>query len=212
MGRRPTYEVNEVLRGATAIFRAQGFHRVSVEDLVDATGLNRFALYEKFGGKEGLFYATLDFYLQVIIQEELLGPLRRTDASVDSILAMLRVMREINSDASCRSGCLIVNANIELGGADERVARAVDAVFRSFGAAIAHALMGANARAELIPGRSLAARAEHIVIQIQAFFALAYISREAADRLLTGLIAEVAGFRNAPAAPTRPTKPSPARA
>jgi TetR/AcrR family transcriptional repressor of nem operon len=198
MGRRPSYEVSDVLRNATALFRKQGFHRVSVDDLVDATGLNRFALYEKFGGKEGLFYATLDFYYGVMIHEELLGPLREDDACIDSILTMLGVVDALNSDLSCRSGCLIVNANIELGGTDERVAGAVGTVLEAFAVAIAHALKCAEARGHLVPGRSIKARTEHMVIQIQAFFALAYISRDASGRLLAGLVEEVASWCSVP--------------
>ena len=121
MGRRQTYERPDVLRAATALFQAQGFHGVSVEDIISDTGLNRFAIYEKFGGKEGLFYDTLDFYLDVIIRQQLLGPLRQDNGSLDVVLDRLRIMQHINQDGSRRSGCLIVNANIELGGTDPRV-------------------------------------------------------------------------------------------
>jgi TetR/AcrR family transcriptional repressor of nem operon len=194
MGRRASYEVNDVLRRATTLFRQQGFRRASVEDLVDATGLNRFALYEKFGGKEGLFYATLDYYYGVIIHDELLGPLRRDDACIDSILNMLAVIGDLNDDISCRSGCLIVNANIELGGLDERVSVAVESVLRAFAVAIAHALRRAEDRGHLRAGLLVKDCTEHMVIQIQAFFALAYISREASRRLLDHLSAEVASW------------------
>ena len=43
--------------------------------------------------------------------------------------------------------------------------------------------------------------AERAALQIQAFFSLAYISREAADRLLAQLIDEVAGWRVASPVP-----------
>lgn len=197
MGRRPTYNRVEVLRRATALFQARGFHRVSVKDLIRATGINRFAIYEKFGGKEELFYETLDYYHQVTIKEQLLGAMQRDDASLDTLLRMLSVLRDIGKDETRRSGCLIVNANIELGGMDERVAKTADSVIDSFREAAAHTLACANRarglRAEKLP-RSCA---DHIAIQIQAFFALAYISRDVADRLIIALIAEVESWRAA---------------
>lgn len=197
MGRRPTYDRVEVLQTATALFQARGFHRVSVEDLVDATGVNRFAIYEKFGGKEGLFYETLDYYHQVIIKEQLLGPMQCDDASLGTLLRMLCVVRDINKDETRRSGCLIVNANIELGGSDERVAMTADSVIDSFRKAAAHALACADRsggmRAEKPPRQC----ADYIAIQIQAFFALAYISKDAADRLISALIDEVESWRAA---------------
>ena len=66
MGRHATYDREELLQITTALFQRHGFHRVSVADLVEATGVNRFAIYEKFGGKEGLFYETLEYYHDVI--------------------------------------------------------------------------------------------------------------------------------------------------
>jgi AcrR family transcriptional regulator len=192
VGRQPTYERTAVLQAATAFFQAHGFHRASVEELVEATGLNRFAIYEKFGGKEGLFYDTLDFYHRVIIKEQLLGPLFLDDASLDSLLRMLSVIRDINQDNSRRSGCLIVNANIELGGTDERVAEMAEAVIGSFRDAAAHILERAGT---LHTGKSPSKLADHVATQVQAFFALAYISRSAADRLIASLIEEVEGWR-----------------
>jgi len=199
MGRQPGYDRTAVLEAATGLFQGRGFHRVSVRDLVRTTGLNRFAIYEKFGGKEGLFYETLDYYHLVLVREQLLGPMRREDASLDTLLEMLRIIRGFNSDEARRSGCLIVNANIELGGADERVAMAVESVMDSFREAAGLALRCAERAGALRTRRSAEACAEHVVIQIQAFFALAYISRWAADKLMAALIDEVESWRASPA-------------
>jgi len=120
MGRRANCDRVEVLQTTTSPCQERGLHRLSVEDLIDATGINRFAIYEKFGGKAGLFYETLDYYRQVIIEQQQLGPLRGDDALLDGLLRMPDVVRGVDRDATRRSGCLIVNANIELGGRDLR--------------------------------------------------------------------------------------------
>lgn len=198
MGRRPAYELEDVYRASVGIFRTRGFHGVSVSDLMEATGLNRFALYEKFGGKEGLFYDTLDYYHRVIVKGELLGPLYRPTASLNSVIHMLRALRRINRNPDNRPGCLIINANIELGGADERVAEAVKFVCGTFREAIEHALVRAEEKGELHGRKPASALARRTALNIQAFFSLAYISREAADELLAQVIEEVDSWREAP--------------
>jgi len=197
MGRRPTYELEDVYRASVGVFKSQGFHSVSVSDLLEVTGLNRFALYEKFGGKEGLFYDTLDYYHRTMVRGELLGPLYRPNASLNSVVRMLRALRRINKNPDNRPGCLIMNANIELGGADERVSEAVTFVVGTFREAIENALVQAEAKGELhgpYPATELARRS---ALNIQAFFSLAYISREAADQLLAQVIDEVNSWREA---------------
>ncbi len=172
------------------LFKTHGFHSVSVADLLQATGLNRFALYEKFGGKEGLFYDTLDYYHRVMVKGELLGPLYRDNASLKTVIRMLRALKRINRNPDNRPGCLIMNANIELGGEDERVSEAVTFVVNTFREAIEHALVQAEEREELAgpyPARELAKRT---AVKIQAFFSLAYISRDGADQLLAQVIDE----------------------
>jgi TetR/AcrR family transcriptional regulator, transcriptional repressor for nem operon len=195
MPRRPTYDMDQVLRGSAMLFKQQGFHQVSVNDLLKATGLNRFALYEKFGGKEGLFYDTMDFYHEVMVRGELLGPLYKPSARLGSVVKMLRVMRRINRNPDTRPGCLIMNANIELGGEDDRVAEGVEFVIRTFREATRKALENAAERSELDGSETPEVLSERLALMIQAFFSLAYISRDAADRLLLQMIGEVESWR-----------------
>lgn len=196
MGRHATYDREEVLQITTALFQRHGFHRVSVADLVEATGVNRFAIYEKFGGKEGLFYETLEYYHDVIIGQQLLGPLREEDVTPEAIVEMLSIVRALNADDQRRSGCLIVNANIELGGKDERVAQSAASVIEMFRVASLHVLRVAQRNGRLVPGQSPEKAADHIALHLQAFFALAYVSREMSDRLMRDLINTVEGWHD----------------
>lgn len=198
MGRRPKYQAEAVLTAAAGLFRAKGFHEVSVEDIVEATGLNRFALYEKFGGKEGLFYETLDYYHQVVVKKGLLGPLYKDTASVDTLISRLRVLQRMNLNPDLRPGCLIVNANIELGGKDGRVAAAAEFVCATFREAIEHALTRAQCRGELINSLSVKDCASHAALILQAFFSLGYLSRGSADHMMALLLREVAAWKSAP--------------
>jgi TetR/AcrR family transcriptional repressor of nem operon len=59
MGRPVSYRPQEVIRRALELFNARAFHSISIQDLVEATSLNRFAIYEKFGGKRELLLQRL---------------------------------------------------------------------------------------------------------------------------------------------------------
>jgi AcrR family transcriptional regulator len=63
MGRPRTWDRTEVLRKATRLFWEKGFEGAHLQELVRVTGLNRFALYQEFGGKEGLFREALQSYI-----------------------------------------------------------------------------------------------------------------------------------------------------
>jgi AcrR family transcriptional regulator len=63
MGRNRTYDRNEVLEIAMAIFWKKGYEGTHLQELVSATKLNRFSLYKEFDGKQGIFSEAINKYL-----------------------------------------------------------------------------------------------------------------------------------------------------
>ncbi|MDX1737282.1 MAG: TetR/AcrR family transcriptional regulator [Alphaproteobacteria bacterium] len=63
MGRKKTYDRNNVLEKAMLLFWEKGYEGAHLSELVEVTGLNRFGLYKEFDGKMGLFEAALERYL-----------------------------------------------------------------------------------------------------------------------------------------------------
>jgi len=49
----------DVLDRVMALFRRRGYEATSIQDLVDATGINRGSPYASFTSKKGLFLAVL---------------------------------------------------------------------------------------------------------------------------------------------------------
>lgn len=195
MGRAPSYQREEVLRNAVALFRFRTFHSTSVQAIVEATALNRFAIYEKFGGKLELFYACLDFYLEVAVKRDLLGALRRAEGGFENIMALLARLRGNNLNPDMPAGCLIVNASLEFGGADQRVERINDAYRSEVRQALEHALRDAEREGELAPGRAVEPMAAHLATMINAFMILRHVSRKAAEDFIVATIAEVQTWR-----------------
>lgn len=62
MARPQQFDRDEVLDHALLVFWKKGFESASIQDLVDATGLNRGSLYNSFGDKAELFALVMDRY------------------------------------------------------------------------------------------------------------------------------------------------------
>lgn len=62
MPKTTTFDQDEVLQNAMQVFWDKGYHATSMQDLVDATSLNRSSIYNSFGDKFNLFYSSLKQY------------------------------------------------------------------------------------------------------------------------------------------------------
>ncbi|WP_029678535.1 TetR/AcrR family transcriptional regulator [Bifidobacterium sp. 7101] len=59
MGRKRSFDDDEVLARACKVFLEHGYEGTSIDALVKATGLLRGSLYGAFGSKRGMFVAAL---------------------------------------------------------------------------------------------------------------------------------------------------------
>ena len=59
MGRKRSFDDDEVLARAREVFLEHGYEGTSIDALVKATGLLRGSLYGAFGSKRGMFVAAL---------------------------------------------------------------------------------------------------------------------------------------------------------
>ena len=64
MGRPKNFSREQVLEKAMPVFWAHGFSDASLQDLEQATGVNKSGLYTEFRDKEDLFVACLRHYLE----------------------------------------------------------------------------------------------------------------------------------------------------
>jgi len=108
-------------------FRRDGYARVSVPQLVAATGLSSGSIYNSFGDKHGLFLAAFDHYLHAVLERRI-----ATFAQPESGLSGLRrlFLTLLQEPEGETFGCLITNSAVEFG-ADLEVADSM--VLRGFG-------------------------------------------------------------------------------
>jgi TetR/AcrR family transcriptional repressor of nem operon len=103
MGRPKSYNRADVLERATRVFWSKGFEGTHLSELVKATGLNRFSLYNEFGGKDGLYRAALDHYI-----EGLGGLLSILDREPPG-LANIRAFYRAELGQNFQDGCFALN-------------------------------------------------------------------------------------------------------
>src|ERR1700735_4804901 len=72
MGRPKNFSREDVLEKAMPVFWKQGFAGTSLQDLEQATGVNKSGLYSEFRDKEDLFLEVLRHYLESLPKRGLL--------------------------------------------------------------------------------------------------------------------------------------------
>ena len=123
MARHKAFNREETLDKALQVFWCIGYEAASMQDLVEAMGINRQSLYDTFGDKRTLFLAALDRYVE---QQgaQLQQVLEQTPSAKEGLR---RVFDSIVSAAmqGDRRGCLLVNTAVELPVHDEQTARSL---------------------------------------------------------------------------------------
>lgn len=103
MARPKSYERTEVLDCAVRLFWDKGYEGTHLGELVETTGLNRFSLYNEFGGKAGLFQAALEHYVDGLAE---LFELLETEPLG---LANVRAFHRKQLDMDFRHGCFALS-------------------------------------------------------------------------------------------------------
>ena len=111
------------IEAASELFRTRGYERASIDDVVKATGFNRYALYQEFGGKRELLIAALDqFHADTLadLDQRLAEPgaraMRALQEFFDSPL-------EVDDDESCAAGSLMCQVAVEVAPKDPELHR-----------------------------------------------------------------------------------------
>lgn len=81
MARHREFDYDKVLESGLQQFWRAGFEATSLDDLLEKTGLSKSSLYGTFGSKHQLFLASLDRYIETVLQANIAdlghGPARQ---------------------------------------------------------------------------------------------------------------------------------------
>ena len=151
------FDRNQGLERAMRVFWKRGYEATSIQDLVDATRINRASLYATFGGKRELFLAALARYEEVVVKplfEALADPEPRR-----GIERMFEALLRRMSDSSYPRGCLYTNTSLECPTAGNLIARAIGEFFARQETAIHQLVSRAQAQGVIDPNRDARALA-----------------------------------------------------
>jgi TetR/AcrR family transcriptional repressor of nem operon len=163
MARPRKFDPDEVIERSMHAFWQQGYRDTSVDDLVQATGLQPGSLYNAFqGGKHELFMDSLELYSKLVVPEKL-GDLEKPGASLAELRAYFDGLVEDLLSPEGRMGCLMVNSTMELAAADTAVSKVVRGHMSRLERNAERALANAQRRGEVSADIDPAAKATQLM-------------------------------------------------
>lgn len=109
------------IENAQDVFMRKGFEAATIDDLVAATGLNRYALYTAFGGKTEIFEACVKSYCETALES--LRSLAVTEAIPPQAAALANLDAAAKQMCELKAGCLVCENISCVSGAAPRLAK-----------------------------------------------------------------------------------------
>src|SRR5258708_16573886 len=151
------FDRDEVLGRAMAAFWTRGYEATSIDDLVEATGINRGSLYGTFGDKRRLFLMALDRYWDTVANAMMV---ELSDADPRrAIEKMFEALIRRSSDPRFPRGCFITNTSLECPTCGDEIARKIAERMGQQETAIYRVLRKAQAQGALNPAHDARALA-----------------------------------------------------
>jgi TetR/AcrR family transcriptional regulator, transcriptional repressor for nem operon len=125
MPKPKSHSRDDLIDKAMLLFWSKGFEATSMEDLVKATGVSRYGIYEEASGKEGLFLSCLEAYSQNIVTPAF-ARVEHPDAGLQAIADYFEYQINAGESAGLPGpGCLMANSMTEVAPQNATVAKRV---------------------------------------------------------------------------------------
>ncbi len=124
MARPKAFNEEEVLEKSMTLFWQKGYNATTIQDLVDATGINKPSIYNTYGDKENIFLKALDFYKV----KSLAGFKNKLSDDKSVYESVRKLLNDIISDGhmdKSRKGCFYVNTILELIPGNEEIEKSL---------------------------------------------------------------------------------------
>jgi TetR/AcrR family transcriptional regulator, transcriptional repressor for nem operon len=191
MPRHKEFDPENCLDRVMHLFWEKGYQNTSMDDLVQRSGVQRYGLYETFGGKQELFQRSLDWYLSTIISQRL--AMFEGNGSEPSLAAIEQFFEQFIDDLddpSSSLGCLICNTAIEVASHNEIVISRVQQYLERLRRAFARALKRAKQNGEVAESTDLAQMTEFLVGSVLGLttYARSPVPREDVKAYIRGIL------------------------
>jgi len=153
LARPREFDQEVVVQKALELFWRRGYQATSVQDLVEATGVNRGSLYDTFGDKHGLFLAAVEHY-RATVSARRLAKLEEPGALREKVATFFQGIIDFALGEGRLLGCLMTNSPVELAPHDRDTRLAVAANMGAMEAAFRRVLTRAKKNGELAADKS----------------------------------------------------------
>ncbi|MDH3607701.1 MAG: TetR/AcrR family transcriptional regulator [Gammaproteobacteria bacterium] len=148
MPRKSIDDQDEIIDRAMHLFWQRGYKKTSVEDLIQGAGINRFSLYETYGGKHGLYLKAMDKYRDDVFLKRM-DKIDNYENGLLGIQEYFESLEEFLVDCKGDFTCLMMNSQIELVPRDKKVAKKVSFYFEKMEETFSSALTRAKKKGAL---------------------------------------------------------------
>lgn len=124
MPREKQFDVDAALDDAMRIFWAKGYQATSLQDLLDAMGIQRGSLYDTFGDKRSLYLAAIKRYDETE-RKHTLAWARQGRSPRETVQVLFDALVNEAVQRKKRDGCFLVNTALELAPHDKAMAGVV---------------------------------------------------------------------------------------
>ena len=177
MARPRAFNEEEVIDKAVEVFWAKGYEATSMQDLMDAMGIQRGSLYGTFGGTQNLFLKSLKRY-SVTVVKKLLEILESKPSAVESIeLFFSQLVEHLLTAGELRS-CLVTNSAIERGLRDEETKQLVLQLLNALENGFYKTLLRAKENGELSTDLDLKVVANYLTSSMQGLLVMGKVCSE----------------------------------
>ncbi len=154
--RTPDATRRKILEAAFAEFYKNGFQGGSLNQIVEAAGTTKGALFHHFNGKQELGYAVVDEIIGPILEQRWLAPL---SDSKDPIADLKRVFRQFAKEdtgtGNFIQGCPLNNLAQEMSPLDEGFRKRIDQLYtmwrKRYADALAAGIAAGTVRKDVAP-------------------------------------------------------------
>lgn len=164
MPRNREFDPKDCLDKVMYLFWQKGYQNTSMSDLVEHSGVQRYGLYETFGGKEVLFQRALDLYLSTVIHQRLaMLERKQPEPSLTEIEQFFEQFIEHVDRPDSFFGCLMCNTAVEVAIHDKIVASMVQQYFDRLRQGFARSLTRAKQNGEIADSTDIGQMSELLV-------------------------------------------------
>lgn len=173
MVRTREFDPSSALSTVVDLFSSKGYSDTSMDDIVQATGVSRYGIYNTFGNKRELFEQALERYADGMGRQSFLR-LLEPDASLAHIRQIFDERIATMCCCSENKGCLFVHTAMQMSPHDPEIQEVLQRLMKRMSKAFSIGLESAKARQEVKSDLDVEAAGEFLT---GAVFGLAVLAR-----------------------------------